>query len=89
MNTAEELTLSARHAALLEALDAAPELRWHHDRDHAVAAANVLVRLFGPLTHRECGEVIGVSKQRAEQIERVALKKLRLAGGRPLREAWE
>lgn len=89
MNTAESLTLEVRHEALLEALDAAPELRWHHDREHAIAAANVLTYIFGPLSPRECGLVLGVSEGKAETIERIALTKVRLAGGRELREAWE
>lgn len=77
-------------AALLSALlEACPELRRHDSRIEAEATATVLVGFMGRMTYGEIGEVVGVSRQRAEQLALLAMKKMRLAGGRDLRESWE
>lgn len=73
-------------AALLEAC---PELRRHDSQREAEATASVLVGFMGRMSYTEIGEVMGTSRQRAEQITLNALRKMKLAGGPELREAWE
>lgn len=51
--------------------------------------ARWLGRLLGEMTHREIAALAGVSRQRVEQIEAVALKKAKLGGGAYLRDLAE
>lgn len=48
-----------------------------------------IVSVFGRLSLTEIGLLLGVHRERVRQIEGVALKRMRLAGGAPLREAYE
>ena len=80
-------------AARLEVLDmylaAFPLLgaSWRDGSDSAVLAS--IRRTLGRLSQAEVGHVLGLTKQRVEQIETVAKKRCKLAGGPALRDAWE
>lgn len=64
-----------------------PEVR--DDTPEGTAAAIALVNLLGELTAEEVALVLGVSRQRIDQITASALSKARAAGGSDLREAHE
>lgn len=62
-----------------------PELWRNHtasDRETTVAATVVLVGKTGPMGTDEVGALMGLSRQRIQQIQDVALKKLRLKFGK-------
>lgn len=81
--------IAARHAEVEALLDACPELRDCETREDAYVTAAVFARWFGPMGLSEIALVLGVTRERARQIEQVALKKIKLSGGRDLRELWE
>lgn len=64
-----------------------PDVR--EDGRRGFALVQALIEHLGPMSQVEVGEVFGVTRSRIEQIERVAQKRLRLAGGAVLREHWE
>jgi len=53
------------------------------------AIARWLGRLLGEMTQAECAALLGVTRQRVDSVEQQAKRKVRLAGGARLREAWE
>lgn len=75
----------------LEAMEALaeefPELR--DNDDDCDDLITWIVERFGCLSLAEIGVLLGVHRERVRQIEGVALKRMRLAGGAPLREAYE
>lgn len=53
------------------------------------ALARWLGRLLGEMTQAECAALLGVTRQQVNSVEQRAKRKVRLAGGARLREAWE
>lgn len=78
-----------RYDEIGELLAVCPELRLCDTSEDAEVTATVLAGWFGPMSQSEIAFVVGLSKERVRQLERIALKKLQLAGGRELRETWE
>ena len=85
----ETVCAVARYDEIDELLAACPELRDCETREDAEVTATVFARWFGPMDQSEVAHVMGISGQRVRQLEERALKKLKLAGGRELRETWE
>ena len=78
-NRARRIGRSEVTEALEEAAQAWPQL-WRGDSPESIEACAELAASVGGLMLREIGALLGVSKQRAEQIESVAIEKLRRSG---------
>jgi len=59
------------------------------DTEESLEAVYVLIDALGPMTHSEIAEVFGVTRQRIQQNELVALRKLKLQWQQRLRPYLE
>jgi len=76
-----------RERFLRDVIEAHPEIREETAEGWALrwAVGNIL----GMMTHREIGILMDISRQWAERIEKTAIAKVKLAGGRKLIDAYD
>lgn len=100
LDLSEDVAVAGHNERVMPAADAAARITFLNavlaefpafgeDTEEGIRTAEIVADIIGPLSCTEVAHVLGISRQRVQQIEYVAMKKAKLAGGRELREHYE